>query len=95
MFADWLCTLLVQTTEHAVENIAYHRFQSISVTLLSLEKIGTILLQVSPDQVRIRYQCPLFQKLIILIVVSLQKRFYSRNTYSDYQNLTPFNIEKQ
>ena len=39
------------TTEHAGGNIAYHRFQSIAVTLLSLEQIGIILLKVSSDQV--------------------------------------------
>ena len=30
------CVQYLYTIEHAVENIAYHRFQSISVTLLSL-----------------------------------------------------------
>ena len=26
MFADWSCTVFVNNIEHAVENIAYHRF---------------------------------------------------------------------
>ena len=37
---EYRCLLIVHvqyTIEHAVENIAYHRFQSISVTLLSLD----------------------------------------------------------
>ena len=40
---EYRCLLIgrvqyLYTLEHAVENIANHRFQSISVTLLSLEK---------------------------------------------------------
>ena len=41
---EYRCLLIgrvqyLYTIEHAVENIAYYRFQSISVTLLSLIKI--------------------------------------------------------
>ena len=36
MFADHGRVQYLYTIEHAVKNIAYHRFQSISVTLLSL-----------------------------------------------------------
>ena len=36
MSPDWSCTVYLYTKEHAVENIAYHRFQLISVTRLSL-----------------------------------------------------------
>ena len=40
---EYRCLLIgrvqyLYTIEHAVENIAFHRFQSISVTLLSLEE---------------------------------------------------------
>ena len=40
---EYRCLLIgrvqcLYTIEHAVENIAYHRFQSISVTLLSLDE---------------------------------------------------------
>ena len=49
---EYRCLLIgrvqyLYTIEHAVENIAYHRFQSISVTLLSLEYVHKYILPCS------------------------------------------------